>query len=514
MNRYTRRDFLKLLGTSSFLMANAGCMLTLTDSSHSLDGELGTVEPHRRPNILFIMADDLGWADTGCYGSTFYETPNIDALAKRGMRFTSAYTANPLCSPTRASIMTGLYPARLGITSPACHLTRVVLEKSLEQKAPSSRKVLFANTVTRLKQEYFTLAEALHEAGYVTGHFGKWHLGTEPYDPLHQGFDVDKPHWHGPGPAGSYIAPWKFPPKLEFTGKPGEHIEDRMADEAIAWLKQNKNEPFFLNYWAFSIHAPFDKKKDVKQAKYAKYKAKAKHDSPQRNPVTGGMIESLDENVGRLITAINDLGLSNSTIVIFFSDNGSIHWTMDKFKHDSPISSSAPLRGGKATIYEGGTRVPLIVVWPGVVKAEVQSDALVSSVDFYPTILEMLHLEPKQTQQFDGMSFIPALKGQKAARDTIFCHFPHGPGVRPGFEPSSYVRKGDWKLIRFYCDNDDQTDRFELYNLSEDIGETNNLTNKYPEKVHKLNALMDKFLNDTKAVIPKPNPVYKAKREG
>ncbi|MBM3892056.1 MAG: N-acetylgalactosamine 6-sulfate sulfatase, partial [Verrucomicrobia bacterium] len=199
-------------------------------------GQTGVSGP-RPPNVIFILADDLGWRDLGCYGSTYHRTPNLDSLAQRGMRFTQAYAANPLCSPTRASIMTGLYPARIGITTPSCHLKEVVLEQKVPTEGPPQTKVLTPNSLTRLKQEYFTLAEALKEAGYRTGHFGKWHLGHEPYDPLHQGFDVDFPHWPGPGPAGSYIAPWKFPENV-LTGKEGEHIEDRVSGEVVKFIRE------------------------------------------------------------------------------------------------------------------------------------------------------------------------------------------------------------------------------------------------------------------------------------
>jgi len=464
----------------------------------------------RRPNIIFILADDLGWRDTSLYGSSFCQTPNIDSLARRGMMFTNAYAANPLCSPTRASIMTGLYPARIGITSPACHLKDVVFVQSLQEKASPARKVLAANSVTRLKQEYFTLAEALKQAGYTTGHFGKWHLGHEPYDPLHHGFDADKPHWPGPGPAGSYLAPWRFGPQQTVDqGQPGEHIEDRMATEAIEFIKSNKDRPFFVNYWAFSVHAPHIAKPELVEA----YKTRADADNPQHHPVYGAMVQSLDENVGLLIKTIDELGLADNTIIIFFSDNGGIHWPSKQCYPDLPVTSNSPLKGGKATIYEGGTREPCIIIWPGVVQPGSKSDEIISSIDFYPTILEMLDLKPQPGQEFDGISIVPALKARSLARDTIFCHFPHGAGIRPGFQPATSVRQGDWKLIRFYCDNDDQTDRFELYNLKNDIGETKDLADEYPLRVRLLSALINEFLRNTGAIVPKPNPNYRPARK-
>ena len=461
-----------------------------------------------RPNIIFILADDLGWRDLGCYGSTYHKTPNLDSLAQQGMRFTQAYAANPLCSPTRASIMTGLYPARIGITTPSCHLKEVVLEQKVPAEGPPQTKVLTPNSLTRLKQEYFTLAEALKEAGYRTGHFGKWHLGHEPYDPLHQGFDVDFPHWPGPGPAGSYIAPWKFPEEL-LKGKPGEHIEDRVSAEVVKFVRESKDRPFYANYWLFSVHSPWDGKKELIE----KYRALADPKNPQRNPTYAAMVQSLDEGVGRVMKAVKELGLSDRTIFVFFSDNGGVSWWQDtmktRFGMDCPPTSNLPLRGGKATMHEGGTREPCLVVWPGVTKSGAVSDAIVQSLDFYPTVLEMLGLAPKPGLKLDGVSFVPALKGGASGRDTVFCHFPHTGVDKLG--PATYVRKGDWKLIRRFCDHDDQTDGFELYNLKDDLGESNNLAAQMPDKVRELNALIGGFLKDTHAVVPKPNPKYNPK---
>jgi arylsulfatase A-like enzyme len=451
----------------------------------------------RKPNIVFILADDLGWRDTSAYGSAFYETPNVERLARRGMQFSQAYAAAPICSPTRASIMTGLYPARLGITVPAGHQPEEILTSTLETRGRPDHKALAARTATRLKLDYFTLAEAFRDAGYATGHFGKWHLGREPYDPLHQGFDVDVPHWWGPGPAGGYLAPWKFP---NFQGRPGEHIEDRMAQEAVKFLRANRDKPFFLNYWCFSVHAPHG----AKPALIEKYRARADPKAGQRNPVYGAMVQSMDEAVGRLLDALDELRLVQDTIVVFFSDNGGIHF------HDiegAPVTSNAPLRGGKATIYEGGTREPCIVVWPGVVKPASRSDQVISSIDFYPTLLEMTGLRPRDGQKFDGLSIVPALRGGRLSRDAIFCHHPHYTPAT-GHRPSTYIRQGDWKLIRFYADTDDQKDRFELYNLKDDLGETQDLAPRLPAKVRELNARIDAFLKDTGAVVPQPNPAY------
>ena len=234
-------------------------------------------ETARPPNVVFILADDLGWSDTGLYGSEFYETPNIDALAERGMMFTNAYAAAALCSPTRASILTGLHPARIGMTIPNGHIEQVILEKSLQPRGRANHPALMAASVSRLDLKYFTLSEALKAAGYKTGHFGKWHLGREPYDPLGQGFDVDLPHTPGPGPGGGYFAPWRF---WEGQGEDGDHIEDRMAYEASQFMRQNSDGPFFLNYWCFSVHAPIEGKPELME----KYRAKAKPDESPTEP--------------------------------------------------------------------------------------------------------------------------------------------------------------------------------------------------------------------------------------
>jgi arylsulfatase A-like enzyme len=473
----------------------AATLLLLADPA----GTLRAASPDR-PNILFILADDLGWRDTALYGSAFCRTPNIDRLATRGMTFSRAYSASPLCSPTRASILTGLYPARVGITTPGCHLPQEVLESGIQKQAPPGQKALPATSATRLKLEYVTLAEIFQSAGYATGHFGKWHLGTEPYDPLHQGFDVDVPHWHGPSPAGSYVAPWKFPAAMHFTGKPGEHIEDRMAEEAIGFIRKHKAEPFFLNYWAFSVHAPFDAKPELVD----QYESRVKPDDPQRCPVYGAMVHSLDDAVGRLVKTLEDEGLAERTILVFFSDNGGNMY--DRVK-GIPPTSNQPLRNGKGNIYDGGVRVPMIVIWPGVVKPGSRSDTLVSSVDFHPTLLEMTGQKPKAGVALDGVSIVPALRGEPFDRGAIFCHFPH---YVPATEnrPASSVVEGDWKLIRFFCDGEGQKDRHELYNLKDDLGETKDLAAEQPDRVAAMGARLDRFLKETRAQVPVPNPRY------
>ncbi len=464
-----------------------------------------------RPNVVFILADDLGWRDTTPYGSVYHQTPNIARLASRGMLFTNAYSANPLCSPTRASIMTGLYPGRIGITNPHCHLPEVRFQAVLEAKAGPNVKALTPISATRLNTTYPTLAKSLKEAGYATGHFGKWHLGLDPYSPLAHGFDIDLPHYGGPSPGVKYIAPWEFRPAsmnkgVSFAGTPGEHMEDRMAAEAVGFMRKNKDRPFLLNYWAFSVHNPYDAKPEL----IDRYREKADPKSPQRNPVYAAMLHSLDEAVGKLLDTLDELKLADRTIVVFFSDNGGVDFNKERWKLDSPPTSNAPLRAGKATLYEGGTRVPCIVVWPDRVKPATKTEALLSSVDWYPTLLDMTGVKAKSGQRFDGLSQVPALLGAGAQRDTAFCFFPHYAADSGSF-PGIWVRRGDWKLIRFFFDHRDQTDRFELYNLKDDIGETNDLAARMPDKVDELNRLIEQHLEDIAPVLPKPDPAFDAR---
>ena len=454
-----------------------------------------------KPNIVFILADDLGWADTTLYGHTaFYQTPNIEALAKRGMTFDHAYTASPLCSPTRSSILTGMNPARTGLTTPNCHLPQVILKAGTGKKGPANKKSIGPTSVSRLDSKHFTLAEALKQAGYATGHFGKWHLGREPYSPLEHGFDVDIPHWPGPGPAGSFVAPWKFPDFDADT--PDQHIEDRMASEAVTFIEQHQDQPFFLNYWMFSVHAPFDAKPDLIE----KYRQSIDPDDPQRSPTYAAMVESMDDAVGTLMDTLDRLKIADNTIVIFFSDNGgNMYNTVD----DTTPTSNAPLRGGKASMFEGGVRVPLVVSWPGVVTPASRNHSRVHSDDFYPTLLDMLELEAQPGQIFDGVSFLPALQGKAHQRGPSFTYFPHDPPVPDWIPPSVSVHDGDWKLIRIFHGGENGQHRWKLFNLADDIGETKNLADSDPERVQQMDALIEDFLNDTRAVRPVPNPGFK-----
>ena len=455
-----------------------------------------------QPNVVFILADDLGWSDTTLYGTTkFYQTPNIERLAKRGVTFSRAYSASPLCSPTRSAILTGLSPARTGITTPNCHLPQVILEATVGKSGAPNQKAIQPSPVTRLKTEYRTLAEALKEAGYATGHFGKWHLGSEPYSPLQQGFDVDVPHHPGPGPAGSYVAPWKFADFDHDPDIPDQHIEDRMAKEAVAFIEKHRSQPFYLNYWMFSVHAPFDAKKSLIE----KHRTRVDPNNTQRSPTYAAMIESMDDAIGTLLNTLDRLKIADNTIVVFTADNGG---NMYNEIDETRPTSNAPLRGGKATMFEGGTRVPCVVAWPGITLPGTRSDLIVQSEDYYPTIIHGLGLKPEAGQRFDGISILPALKGNAFSRGAIFQYFPHNPGVPDWLPPAVSVHRGDWKLIRIFHGGESNAHRYLLFNLRDDLSEKTNLASQKPELVSELDGLITTFLNETKAVVPIPNPAF------
>lgn len=481
-----------LLATLSFVMMSTALAVESQDLP-------------RRPNVVFILADDLGWSDTTLYGTTnFYRTPNLQRLASRGMTFTRAYSASPLCSPTRASILTGLAPSRHGITSPNCHTPVVRLKAELKKRAAANQRVIQPDSVSRLDRSYTTIAESLKSAGYATGHFGKWHLGAEPYSPIEHGFDVDVPHWPGPGPAGSYVAPWKFPDFDHDPEIPNEHIEDRMAKEAVAFMRQHRDEPFFLNYWMFSVHAPFDAKQEL----IREYELRVDATDQQRCPTYAAMIQSMDDAIGTLLDELDRLGISDQTIIIFASDNGGNEYNIVEGQRPT---SNRPLRGGKATMHEGGVRTPAIIAWPNKVEPGSRSDAIIQSMDYYPTLLEMLDLKTDD-QPFDGISLLPALRGEPLDRSAIFTYFPHNPPVPDWIPPSISVHQGAWKLIRIFHGGDAGTHEYRLFNLRDDIGEQTNLADRFPKRVLELDRLIEAHLQSTSAITPQPNPNFDSRR--
>jgi len=455
-------------------------------------------------NVIFILADDYGWRDLGCYGSTFYETPNLNRLAAQGMRFTQAYAACCVCSPTRASIMTGRYPARLHITD------------WLPGRADSpQQKLNHPVIVQNLPHEEATLAQALQEGGYRTGLVGKWHLGGPGFYPQDHGFDLN---FGGSerGATPSFFSPYNIATLPGFrsydmpnlaNGPAGEYLTDRLTDEALKFIEQSRDKPFFLYLAHYAVHTPHQAKAKVVD----KYTAKAAALPPggaeflpegdrearqiQNQPVYAAMIESLDESVGRILDKLAELGLEKNTVIFFTSDNGGLSTS-----EGSP-TSNLPLRGGKGWNYEGGIREPLLVKWPGVTAPGTVCDAPVMSTDYYPSILEIAALPPRAAQHLDGVSITPLLKGGTRAERPLFWHYPHysNQGGRPG----GAVRLGDYKLLEFYEDM-----RVELYNLREDIGEKNDLTQGMPEKVAELRDKLHAWRQDVAAQMPTPNPNY------
>jgi len=476
---------------------------------------LAAVALQAKPNIVLILADDVGWADTTPYGSTFHETPHIQGLAEEGMRFTNAHSTSPVCSPTRASIMTGLYAERLGMTQPACHIPEAYLEPLLAERNWPWFEAITPRSTTRLNTKFATFPELLRANGYRTGHFGKWHLGPEPYSPLEHGFDVDVPHTNAHGPKGYFGAPTQY--GENFTLEKGEHLEDRMAEEAIRFIEENKDRPFFLNYWAFSVHSPPFAKPELLE----KYRAKAAELPPearQRNPIQGAMLETLDTNIGRILDAIEAAGIEENTIVVFFSDNGGIntpdyagkpYWgngTEEEIT-EIPRTSNHPKKGGKGTIYDGGTAVPCIVRWPGEVERGSVSEAFFSAADFFPTFLEMAGVRIPYGLTLDGVSQVPALLEMGEPRQVLYGFWPNYI-EQTGSIPAAWIREGDYKLIRYFADGPNQTDRHELYDVEEDPGEKNDLAGRMPDVVAELSEKLDRHLINTDAVIPVPNPGY------
>ncbi|MBX3178024.1 MAG: sulfatase [Candidatus Hydrogenedentes bacterium] len=457
--------------------------------------------PTDKLNYLFILADDLGWTDLGVYGSSFYETPALDTLAKSSARFTQAYTACPVCSPTRASILTGKYPARMATTD---WFGAPQPETVDSHKLTRTKPLLPAPYVEHLPLEEFTLAEALKEAGYATFFAGKWHLGGEGYLPEDQGFDINKGGHHRGGPPGGYFSPYKNP-KLE-DGPEGEHLPDRLATETIDFIKAHRDQRFLAYLSLYSVHTPLQSRPDLK----AKYEAKAAA-LPDPGPIWGvegdrevrlvqnhavyaGMVEAMDQAVGRVLESLKRLDLERNTVVVFLSDNGGLSTS------EGHPTSNLPLRAGKGWLYEGGIRTPLLVRWPGTTDGGPVINTPVTTTDFYPTLLAMSGLPPRPEQHLDGADLTPLLKGQGAPeRDTLYWHYPHY--GNQGGTPGAAIRQGDWKLIEFFEDRPP-----ELYNLATDPGEQRDLAGDHPEKAVELRAKLDAWQAETGARFPSPNP--------
>lgn len=437
-----------------------------------------------KPNVILILADDLGWTDLACFGSDFYETPHLDAFAAAGMKFTQNYSACTVCSPTRAALLTGKYPARLHITD------------WIPGQMPDNPKLLVPDWTKFLPHSEITLAEVFKFAGYATASIGKWHLGTEEYYPETQGFDVNIAGTDKPAPP-SFHAPWKIPTITE--GTDGEYITDRLAEEAEMFIQRSRDKPFFLYLPHFAVHTPIQGRADL----VAKYQEKLRPHHRHRNVEYAAMVESLDAAVGRVLNKLKELEIDNRTIVIFTSDNGG--------RITQKTTTNSPLRFGKASAYEGGVRVPLIVRWPGVTKPESISETPVITMDLFPTLLEIGGIAPLESKTgtahsgCDGLSLVPLLQqsGKLVDRD-LFWHYPHHQHYQlGGTTPYAAIRSGDYKLVEFFNDL-----HVELYNLANDIGEQNDLASIQPEIADRLRIRLHAWRSLVGAQMPTRNPAF------
>jgi arylsulfatase A-like enzyme len=423
-------------------------------------------------NVVFILADDLGGRDLGCYGSDYYETPNLDRLAGEGMRFTQAYTAHPVCSPTRASVLSGRYPARL-------HLTSFIPG----YRKPGEKLLPPPDWIKYLRDSEVTYAEAFREAGFATFHVGKWHVDKEyagEESPGRQGFEY----------VHAGVNPWEKnvddPHHLkEFTQAIETFVEGHAGERFLAVLSMDQ------------VHVPIYEHPEW----IARFADKPAGSNGQNNPVMAAMIARMDWSVGRVLDKLDELGLSDNTAVVFFSDNGGLeNFVESEEAAETLVTSNLPYRGGKSKIYEGGIRVPLIIKWPGVTRSGSTCDVPVISMDLYPTFLSLAGLPPRPEQHLDGLSLAPLLKGGDALeRNTLYWHYPHYQTL----PPHSAIRHQDWKMVHHY-----ETGESELFNLAEDVGETNDLSRKKPELTAQLEAWLMDHLKTIGAPMPEPNPDY------
>ena len=452
------------------------------------------------PNVVFILADDLGWSDLSNEGSEFYESPNIDRIAQNGMKFHRGYATCQVCSPSRASIMTGKYPARLDITD------WIGAADGLNWKR--NTKLLPALYKRHLPHADLTIAEAFRDAGYKTFFAGKWHLGDGGSLPTDHGFDINIGGHHRGSPPGGYFSPWNNPQMK--SGPLGELLPERLGRETSRFIEANRDQPFFAFLSFYSVHGPIQSTQELwkkyrdkaAQKPLASTRFKIDRTTPVRqvqdHPLYAGMVESLDDAVGIVLDTLDRLDLTDNTIVVFTSDNGGVS------AGDGKATSNLPLRGGKGRQWEGGIREPYYICWPKIVLPGV-CDTPVIGTDFYPTLLELAGIPLQPSQHCDGVSLVPLLKGQTIAERPLFWHYPHY--GNQGGEPSSIISMNDWKLIRYYEDN-----RQELYHLATDAAEVNDHAAEETSRVESLAAKLDKWLNDVDGKMPTTNPQFDAKK--
>jgi arylsulfatase A-like enzyme len=431
-----------------------------------------------KPNVIVILVDDMGWRDLACQGSGFYETPHIDRLAASGMRFTNGYSACTVCSPTRAAILTGQYPARL-------HITDWIAGHQRPQA-----KLLPPDWTKQLPLATVTVAERLKAAGYATASIGKWHLGGPAFHPEHQGFDENQGGYDR-GQPPSYFAPYKIPTLAE--GPPGEYLTDREAAEAVKFITAHEATPFFLYLPHYCVHTPIQAKPEVT----GKYKAKDAAAQQPRNAAYAAMVESVDDALGRIVATLDSLGIRDRTAIFFTSDNGGL----------AGVTDNRPLRAGKGSAYEGGVRVPFIVSWPGLTKPGSTSDVTVITPDIPATILAATGVGRDPAQPLDGRDLSALLAGGPLDREAIYWHYPHyHPG---GATPYSAIRSGSWRLVHFYED-----DRDELYDLAADGSETTDRAAREPDRAKALRQKLDAWLTEVGAQMPLPNPDHDPAQDG
>ena len=455
--------------------------LGLTWAVQTLEAEDG--RSGSKPNLVFILADDLGWTDVGCYGSRYYETPHIDRMADEGLRFAAGYTCGPNCQPTRAALMSGQYSPRTGVYTVG----------GIDRFNWRSRSLRPVDNVTSLPRDKVTIAQALKAAGYATAMFGKWHLGQKgEYHPSRRGFD------EAIVSSGRHFD-FNTIPRTDYPS--GTYLADFLTDKAVDFIRRHREKPFFLYLPHFGVHSPYQAKKEL-IARFADKPAVRGH----HDPTYAAMIASVDDSVGRVLAVLGELELSENTLVVFSSDNGGVGGYLREGIQSGTVTDNAPLRGGKGMLYEGGVRVPYIFHWPGRITPGETCDTPINSVDLYPTLLEFAGARPPADQPLDGVSYASLLTGgvkKELPREAIYWHFPGYLGAGEGTwrtTPVGVIRTGDWKLMEFFEDG-----RLELYSLREDIGERKDLSAAMPDKVRQLHAQLESWRKTIGAPMPTPH---------